>query len=151
MHKLVRLGVLAGALVGASAAHAQFAKPEDAIKFRQAKMLLQANFVGRIGAVVKGVRPYDKDQVLSYAQTLDTLSQAGWDGFPPGSDQGGQTRALPAIWQDAAKFQAAQKKLEDATANLVKAAQSGDLGNVKQAFGPVAQACKGCHDDFRKD
>mgnify|MGYP003513755348 CR=1 FL=1 len=47
----------AAALVGmatALPAAAQFAKPEDAIKYRQSAMFLQAQHMGRIGAMVNG-------------------------------------------------------------------------------------------------
>jgi cytochrome c556 len=153
MHKLARLGMfaIAATLGAASAAHAQFAKPEDAIRYRQSVMFLQAQHLGRIGAMVKGARPYDKDVAVANAQVLEQLARLPWQAFGAGTDQGGQTRALPAIWKDTAKFEGEQKKLMDNTSALLKAAQTGDLGALKQAFGPVAQTCKSCHDDFRKD
>ena len=52
----------AAALVGmatALPAAAQFAKPEDAIKYRQSAMFLQAQHMGRIGAMVNGRVPFD--------------------------------------------------------------------------------------------
>lgn len=33
---------------------------------------------------------------------------------------------------------------------LVPAAKSGSLDELKTAFGPTAQRCKACHDDFRR-
>ena len=30
------------------------------------------------------------------------------------------------------------------------AAKSGSLEQLKAAFGPTAQSCKACHDDFRR-
>ena len=40
-------------------AAAQFAKPEDAIKYRQSAFTVMATHFGRIGAVVQGKAPYD--------------------------------------------------------------------------------------------
>ena len=34
---------------------------------------------------------------------------------------------------------------------LAAAARTGNLDNLKTAFGPAAQSCKACHDAFRKD
>ena len=36
-------------------------------------------------------------------------------------------------------------------AKLVAAAKTGNLDNLKAAFGSAAPTCKGCHDNFRKD
>ena len=33
---------------------------------------------------------------------------------------------------------------------LLPAAKSGSLEQLKAAFGPTAQSCKACHDDFRR-
>jgi cytochrome c556 len=33
---------------------------------------------------------------------------------------------------------------------LLLAAKSGNLDQLKAAFGPTAQSCKACHDDFRR-
>ncbi len=51
---LALVGVLAGA------AFAQFAKTEDAIKYRQSVMSLIGTHFSRMGAVVKGEAPYDE-------------------------------------------------------------------------------------------
>jgi cytochrome c556 len=41
--------------------------------------------------------------------------------------------------------------MQDAMAHLNSVAKSGNLDQIKAAFGPVGQACKACHDDFRKE
>ena len=58
---------------------------------------------------------------------------------------------LQAVWTDNGKFIQYSKRLETETAALSAAAKSGDLAQVKTAFGNVAQVCKACHDDFRKN
>ena len=146
---LVATAALAAGLAGV--AQAQFAKPENAIKYRQSTMYVQGTHFGRIGAVVKGERPFNKDEVLANAMIVEEMSKLHWQAFGSGTDKGAETRALAAIWKEPAKFEANQKKLMEGTAKLVSAAQSGDLGNVKTAFGAVGQACKACHDDFRKE
>ena len=34
---------------------------------------------------------------------------------------------------------------------LQAATKTGNLDQIKAAFGPVGQACKACHDNFRND
>ena len=48
-----------------------------------------------------------------------------------------------------APYDAAAKKLQDEMVKLQAAAKGNNLDTLKAAFGPVGQACKGCHDDFR--
>lgn len=134
-------------LASAGLAFAQFKKPEDAIKYRQSALTVMANSFGKIGAVVKGEAPFNKDEVAKNAAVVATLSTLPWQAFGPGTEGG---KAQPEVWSDNAKFKAASEKLQLATANLNTAAQSGDLDNIKKAFGAAGQACKGCHDDFKK-
>jgi cytochrome c556 len=126
---------------------AQFAKPDDAIKYRQSALSVMSTHFGRIAAVVKGEVPYNKDAVMADAALVSTLSSLPWQAFGPGTEGGS---ALPAIWTDGAKFKANQEKLIAAAANLSTAAQSGDLDAIKKAFGATGQTCKTCHTDFKK-
>jgi cytochrome c556 len=126
---------------------AQFQKPEDAIKYRQSAYTVLGNSFGKISAVVKGEVPYNKDDVAKNAAIITMMSTLPWQAFGPGTEGG---KAQPAIWSDNAKFKAASEKMQLAAVDLNKAAQSGDLENIKKAFGATGQTCKGCHDDFRK-
>jgi cytochrome c556 len=105
------------------------------------------NSFGKISAVVKGEVPYNKDDVAKNAAIIAMMSTLPWQAFGPGTEGG---KAQPAIWSDSAKFKAASEKMQLAAVDLNKAAQSGDLENIKKAFGATGQTCKGCHDDFRK-
>ena len=68
----------------------------------------------------------------------------------PGTDKG-ETRALPEIWTEQAKFKEGAEKLQAETAKLSAADNTGNLDAVKAAFGAVGQSCKACHDAYRKD
>jgi hypothetical protein len=131
------------------AAQAQFAKPEDAIKYRQSAYSVLGAHFGRIGAMVNGRIPYDAKIAGENAALVATLSKLPGAAFPVGSETGLNTRAKPEIWKDTAKFQAAYDKMVTETAKLPAAA--GDAGTLKTAFGAAAATCKGCHDDFRRD
>ena len=126
---------------------AQFKKPEDAIKYRQSAFTVMANSFGKIGAVVKGEAPYNKDDVAKNAAIVTMLSTLPWQAFGPGTEGG---NAKPEIWSDNAKFKSAAEKMQLAVVDLNTAAQSGNQDAIKKAFGAVGQTCKGCHDDFKK-
>ncbi|VVE19416.1 cytochrome C [Pandoraea pneumonica] len=147
MKLALALATLAAALVPALS-HAQFAKPEDAVEYRQSALFLLGNHFGRIGAVVKGDAPFNKDDVAKNAELVATLSKLPWPAF-----EGGQTtaksKAKPEVFTDKVKFQQAQEKMETAVAQLNTVAKGGDLASIKKAFGDAAQTCKSCHDNFR--
>jgi cytochrome c556 len=142
------LAAIAPTLVaGTGLAYAQFKKPEDAIKYRQSAFTVMANSFGKIGAVVKGEVPFNKDEVAKNAAVVAMISTLPWQAFGPGTEGG---NALPGVWSDNAKFKAAGEKMQLAVANLNTAAQSGDQEAIKKAFGAAGATCKGCHDDFKK-
>jgi cytochrome c556 len=146
--KKIVLAVLAPTLLALTAtAFAQFKKPEDAIKYRQSAFTVMANSFGKIGAVVKGEAPFNKDEVAKNAAVVSTLSSLPWQAFGPGTEGG---NALPGVWSDNAKFKSASEKMQLAVASLNTAAQSGDQEAIKKAFGAAGATCKGCHDDFKK-
>jgi cytochrome c556 len=139
------------ALLLATAASAQsFQKPEDAIKYRRSAMTLMGAHMGVLGAMANGRVPFDAQVASRNADVLALVTQLQFAGFVPGSDKG-ETRAKPEIWTESAKFKAAAEKTQDAVAKLAAAAKSGNLDTMKAAFGPAAQSCKACHDDFRKE
>jgi cytochrome c556 len=135
------------ALTLAAPAMAQFAKPEDAIKYRQSAFALMGAHMGRLAAVVKGEVPYNKEDVARNAAIISTLSSLPWQAFGPGTEGG---KAEPAIWKESAKFKTASDRMQAAVAELNTAAQSGNPENLKKALGATSQTCKACHDDFRK-
>jgi cytochrome c556 len=143
--------VLAGAVATLLpiAAHAQFARPTDAIKYRQSAYALIGAHFGRLGAMANGKVPFDAKVAAENAALVATLAKLPGAAFPPGSDSGLNTRAKPEIWKDTAKFSAANDRMVGAVGKLPAAA--GDLASLKTAFEGALQTCKACHDDFRRD
>jgi len=131
MKKTFVLVSLLGGIACAVPAQAQFAKAEDAIKYRKASLTLMATHFGRLGAMAQGNK-------LPYA------------AFVEGSDKG-ETRAKPEIWKESAKFKEAVDKNQAEMAKVVAAAKTGNLDALKAAVGPAGSSCKACHDNFRKD
>lgn len=150
MKRLI-LGVAAAAgLVTALPAAAQFAKPEDAIKYRKAGMTLMAAHFGRIGAMANGKAPFEAKAAMDNAEIAATLSKLPFAGFVDGTDKG-ETKAKPEVWSEKDKFRTATNNMQEEMAKLNAAAKTGNLDQIKAAFGPTAKSCKACHDDFRKE
>lgn len=144
----VAVALVAG-IAGTVHASALFDKPGDAIKYRQSALFVMGQQFGRIAAVIKGRRPYDKAEVAEDAAIVDEMSKLPWEGFIAGTDQG-KTQAKPEIWTEAEKFKSRQDKLEQEAAKLDQVAKGGDFDAIKAQFGETGKACKACHDDFRR-
>jgi cytochrome c556 len=129
-----------------AASAVSFAKPEQAIKYRQSNFSVMATHFSDIGAMVKGEKPFDAKAAALNADVVATLSALPWAGFGPGTEGG---KAKPAIWKEMDKVQAGAADLQKAAANLKTAAASGNLDNIKKAFGATAQTCKACHDSYK--
>lgn len=145
------IAAAAAACVLAAPAQAQsFQKPEDAIKYRKSALTVLATHFGALGAMANNRIPFDAAAAARHADVIAVVSHLPWAGFVPGSDKG-ETRAKPEIWTQEAKFKGAAEKMQGEVAKLAAAAKTGNLDNLKTAFGPAAATCKACHDDFRKD
>lgn len=150
MKLLAPLALCAAVCAFSLPAQAQFAKPEDAIKYRKSVMTLQGAHFGRIAAMASGRVPYDAAAAAENAAILETVTRLPLAGFVAGSDKG-DTRAKPEIWSDTAKFKAVGEKLNADAIKLAAAIKAGNMDGVKAAVGAVGGDCKSCHDDFRKD
>ena len=150
MKKLVRILIcLAFVAITVGGAYAQFAKPEDAIKYRKSVMFLIAQHFGRMGAVVKGKAAYDQQAFTRNALVVEALSHLPWEAaMVPGTDKG-HTTLNAAVFAQQAEFKASAQTFEASTAKLVSVSEGGDLRAVKAQFGEVAKSCKGCHEQFR--
>jgi len=130
--------------------HAQAqAKPDVMVKQRQAVMTLQGKYLGPLVAVAQGKAPYNAAAVQRNAGFLDNLSRMAWDTFDP-STKDEKTRALPAIYENNAKFKEYASRLENETSKLVTLSRGGDEAAVKAQIGAIGKVCGACHDDFRQ-
>jgi cytochrome c556 len=140
---------LAVALSTAATSLLAQAKPEVLVKQRQAVMTLQGKYFGPMAAMAQGKAPYNAQLIQRNAGFLDNLSRMAWDGFDP-STKNEKSRALPAIYENNAKFKEATAQLENETAKLVQLSRGGDEAAVKAQIGAVGKVCGSCHDNFRQ-
>ena len=151
-HATTLLMTAAALLGGAIAlpAAAQFAKPEDAIKYRKAAFTVMAAHFGRVAAMANGRVPFDAKVAADNAEIATVMSKLPYAGFVPGSDKG-DTKAEPKIWTEMDKFNAGATKMQEEMAKLNVAAKGGNLDAIKAAVGETGKSCKACHDNYRKE
>jgi cytochrome c556 len=138
----VVLGLSAGAALAQQ-------KPEVMVKQRQAVMTLQGKYFGPMAGMAQGKIPYNADVVKRNSAFLDNLSRMAWDGFDP-STKDVKSAALPAVYDQQAKFKDAAARLENEAHKLWEVAQNGDEAAVKAQIGAVGKSCGGCHESFRQ-
>ena len=136
------------ALLGASASAdtLKFGKPDDAIKYRQNAKFVMSQHFGALGAMANGRAPFDAQVAQQNGAALEVLATLPWQGFDQAQEGG---KAKPETWKEKAKFDGLAQDYMAQAAKLAAAAKTGDLANLKAAFGPAAQTCKACHDVYR--
>ena len=129
--------------IGLSAAVAQ----DDPIAARKALMKQQGAQAGQGAKFMKGEEPFDLAKAKAIFTTLASTAEKIPALFPPTSKTGGDTAALPAIWEKKDDFDAKAAKL--ATDAKDAAATVKDEASFKVAFPAVGKNCGGCHETYR--
>ena len=134
---------VAAVAVGATTVIAQ----QDAIAARKAAMKGIGGQTAIASKMVKGEDPFDLTKAKAVFTSYEDVAAKAPALFPPDSKTGGDTAALPKIWENKADFDARFAKFgEDA-----KAAQGSvkDLDSFKGAFSGLTKNCGGCHETYR--
>ena len=138
--------VLAVAVValGVTAVVAQ----SDPIATRKALMKENGNQSRIAREMIEGKQPFSlpaaKKVLATFAETHDKAKTL----WPDTSKTGGETAALPAIWETKADFDAKLAKFS-AEAKAAEAKVT-DLDSFKAQMGEVGKNCGGCHNTYRK-
>ena len=150
MRKVLGAAAIALALAGMAGVAAAQQKPDVLVKQRQSAMTLIGKYWGPIAGMASGkVSPYNADVVSRNATYLENLAQMPWDGFHE-STKGEKSRALPAAWEQKAKFDELAQRLQSETAKLGQLARAKDEAGVKQQYAAVGKVCGACHESFRE-
>ena len=141
------VAVTLGSLAGFAAAQQ---KPDVLVKQRQSAMTLIGKYWGPIAGMASGkVSPYNADVISRNATYLENLAQMPWDGFHDSTKDEKNTKALPEIWSQKAKFDELAQRLQTETAKLGEVARKKDEAGVKQQYAAVGKVCGACHEGFR--
>lgn len=129
-------------------------KPEDQIKFRQSGYTFMAWNMGKIKAqVIDNPASYKKEDVIAAANLIAAVANSGMGAlFSPESATGKgwkETRVKPEFFKQPDEVKKRAMTYVKETNELAKVAANGDIHAIKAQFAKVADACKGCHDNFR--
>ncbi len=148
MRRLVLSGLLACLVTGFSAVTWSATTPADAIKYRKAVMSGMSAHVAAFMLINFG-KVEHQEYLKSHANALADLGTQAKVLFPAGSDKG-DTDALPLIWKEQEQFNKLAADLETSSARLRDAVAANDKAGTMTAFKSLGEACKGCHDRYRK-
>lgn len=139
------VAVAAAIAVGATAVYAQNL---DAIKGRKDSMKALSAAAKAPGGMMKGEAPFELPKVQAALKTFQDEAGKQKGFYPDNAKEGGETEALPAIWEKKADFEAKLAKL----AADAKAAEGAikDEASFKAEWGKVMSNCGGCHKEYRK-
>jgi len=120
----------------------------DPIAARKAVMKENGAQAKIASEMVKGTEPFDLAKAHKVLAAFADTDAKVKSLFPDSAKTGGDTAALPAIWENKADFDAklakfsADAKETDATVK--------DLDSFKAAMATVGKNCGGCHNNYRK-
>ena len=147
--KSVAAGLAVALGLGYAAAAFSQAKPETLVKQRQSAMTLQGKYLYSILPMAQDKIPFDGAVVARNAEYVDVLLKMPWDGFNPGTSGVKETRALPEIYKEEAKWKAAIERAQGESAKFVTVSKSKDVAAVKAQMTQLNYACNACHNAFR--
>jgi cytochrome c556 len=120
---------------------------QDPIAARRAIMKANGQAAQLGTKMTKGEEPFSVEKGKKVFATYQDVAKAH-ELFPENSKTGGETAALPAIWENKADFEARLTKL--ATEAKAAEAKVTDLDSFKAQFTEVQKNCGGCHQTYRK-
>jgi len=96
MKKMISIALACAAVTMALPASAQFAKPEDAIKYRKNALFVMQQNYARVAGMAAGRVPFDAKVAADSAANAEFVSKLPWAGFGEGTDKG-DTKAKAEI------------------------------------------------------
>ena len=137
---ILTLGVLA---VGMASVMAQ----NDPIATRKDMMKQVGRANAEVSKISKGDAPFKLETVQAALKTIQDASRAMPNLFPDNTKTGGDTAALPKVWETKADFNTRWEKMgKDAAAASAKIV---DEASFKTAYNEVTGNCGGCHEAYR--
>lgn len=138
------IGFMAGTAVAVRAAD-----PEDIIKYRRNMMAANGGHLSAAAAIIRGKVDY-RDQLGDHVRALAAINKDIVALFPKDSDFG-ETNALDAVWTKNDEFKKRARVARDKSDALNRTVQARDLKNYEPRLKELIEACKSCHEDFRKE
>jgi len=130
-------------------------KAEDEITYRQSAMMFMRWNMGKIkDQVVTQPGNYDSNQVIAAAKAIEAVADSGIGGLFSERSKTGKgwkkTRVKPEFFSEPEQVREKADAFKKESVAMVKAAQSGDLDQMKGQFDSLFKACKACHKKYRE-
>jgi cytochrome c556 len=123
------------------------AQGSDPIAARKESMKAVGQQTGLGARMARGQAAFDLTQAKAIFAAYEQAAATYANLFPEGSQTGGDTAALPAIWANRADFNARIAKW--AADARTEGAKVTDLATFQAAFGEVTKNCGSCHETYR--
>jgi len=136
-------------LLGAGTALVQAQGDEEIIVYRQRLMKGHVASMGSIGDIMKFKLAVGTDHVAVHAKNISEYAKLIPAAFEK-DISAGKTDAKAEVWTNWDDFVTKANTLSTAAATLSTAAAGGDMAKVMPALKGVGDACRGCHNDYRK-
>lgn len=120
----------------------------DAIKARKDTLKAMGKATEAPGAMMKGEAPFDLAKVKAALAAYQDGAAKLPDLFPDNSKTGGETEALPVIWDKKQDFTDRYKKL--AAEAAAASTKITDEFSFQDEFPKVVGNCSACHKVYRK-
>lgn len=130
--------------LGVTAAIAQ----GNVVEQRQGLMKEMGAQTRPLGGMLRGQEPFDLAKAQASLKVLAANAEKAVPLFPESSKGAEKTDALPAIWENKAKFDSLMTKLGTDAQTAI--ASIKDEASFKAELPKVLQNCGACHNDFRK-
>jgi len=125
-----------------------YSQNDVVIGYRQKVMQTQGANMGGIGDILKYGLPH-LDNIAGHAQVIAISARMIESAFKEPVAEG-PNDAKPNIWERWDEYLNYAKDLETASTELAEVAASGDMAAIIDRVNTVGDACKQCHDEFRK-
>jgi cytochrome c556 len=140
--------IAAGAALVVVGAAAAATVSDDPIQSRQTLMKNVGAAMGAAGNMVRGDTEFEPRAAQLAMRTMNSSIIGLVELLPEGS-HAGDTRALPAIWENMDDFLAKAESLRAATQAAIDA-EPADLDSFRPLFAEVGQNCSACHENYRR-
>jgi cytochrome c556 len=149
LYRKLAVALLAG-IVAMPAIALDAEQAQKATETRQSVLKVVGWNIGPLGAMARGLVPYDADLVARNAQRIAWMASMIPDAFRADTRAHAvSTEALPVIWENYARFEELAGNAQASAEKLAQIAAGGDEAAGKQAIGALIDSCRACHDDFR--
>ncbi|MEO7105679.1 MAG: cytochrome c [Rhodoferax sp.] len=151
MSSVLRLGILIAAVLSMTTGCMKPTPdlhPNQVLTKRKALFKQFSHTLEPMGMVTSDRSDYVPAEFLVNAEDLQKLSTKPWVFFPADGNYA-PTHARPSVWSYPKEFKAAQDKYIQSVSQLVSAAKSQNLDQIKQSYYDVTNSCKACHRNFR--